>query len=294
MSKLAVAILGSGNIGTDLCFKILKSPTLELRLLAGIDPESDGLARARELGVVTSTEGLEAILRDDEIRLVIDATSARAHRAAAPRLKQAGKFVIDLTPAAVGPCVVPTVNLASRWDEMNVNLISCAAQATIPIMYAISRITPVSYGEIAAAVASRSAGPGTRRNIDEFTRTTTQALVDIGGAQVAKTIMAINPGDPPIMMRNTVYANVGDECDEAAVIASIEDMVDKVKAYVPGYRVRIEPFFADGFVTVGLEVEGAGDYLPAFAGNLDIITAAAVTVAEQYALSEHSELAIGG
>lgn len=294
MTTVTVGILGSGNIGTDLVYKVLKSKHLELGMVAGIDPESEGLAKARELGVPTSTEGVDALVRDDTIEVVIDATSARAHLAAAPRLKEAGKFAIDLTPAAVGPSVVPTVNLDENWEGMNVNLISCAAQATIPVLYAISRIAPVRYGEIASAVASRSAGPGTRKNIDEFTRSTTKALIEVGGAQSAKTLMALNPGEPPIIMRNTVYADVGMDCDERAVISSIEEMVSAVQTYVPGYRIRTKPFIDGAFVTVGLEVEGAADYLPKYSGNLDIITSAAVAVAERYATSERVAHAMEG
>lgn len=285
MERLPVGIVGSGNIGTDLMFKLSRSQNMDLRLVAGVDPASEGLALARERGMTTSTEGIETILRDDAIKLVFDATGARIHAAHAPLLREAGKIAVDLTPAAVGPYVVPAVNMDQHLDEMNVNLISCSAQATIPIIAAVSRVTPVAYAEIATAVASRSIGPGTRQNIDEFTRTTTRALIEVGGAERAKTITANNPADPPIMMRNTVYVRVGEEVDEAAIKTSLMDMVEAVQAYVPGYQLKVEPFFDEGYVTTLVEIEGAGDYLPPYAGNLDIITAAAVGVGEKYAIS---------
>ena len=280
---LSVGIIGSGNIGTDLVYKILENPALQLDLVAGIDSESEGLRLAGGLGVRTSSNGLADIIANDDIEVVIDATSAAAHREHAPRLLEAGKFAIDLTPAAVGPRVVPVVNLDTNWEGRNVNLISCAAQATIPIVAAISRATKVSYAEIASGVSSRSAGPGTRQNIDEFTRTTSLALREVGGAERSKTIMAINPADPPMMMRNTVYAQVGEGADVASIVTSIKAMVKEVQAYVPGYRVTIDPFYDGDFIITGLEVEGAGHYLPPYAGNLDIITAAATAVAERYA-----------
>ena len=280
---LSVGIIGSGNIGTDLVYKILENPSLQLDLVAGIDLESEGLRLARGLGVRTSSNGLAGIIANDDIEIVIDATSAAAHRVHAPRLLEAGKFAIDLTPAAVGPRVVPAVNLDSNWEGRNVNLISCAAQATIPIVAAISRATKVSYAEIASGVSSRSAGPGTRQNIDEFTHTTSLALREVGGAESSKTIIAINPADPPMMMRNTIYAQVGEGADVDAIVTSIESMVKDVQAYVPGYRVTMDPFYDGDYIITGLEVEGAGHYLPPYAGNLDIITAAATAVAERYA-----------
>lgn len=294
MSKLPVGIVGSGNIGTDLIFKLLRSRNMELRLVAGIDPASEGLALAREQGIETSTDGIEAILRNEEIRLVFDVTGARMHLAHAPLLKESAKIAVDLTPAAVGPYVVPAVNMDEHIDETNVNLISCSAQATIPIVAAVSRVTPVKYAEIASAVASRSIGPGTRKNIDEFTRTTTRALIEVGGAERAKTITANNPAEPPIMMRNTVYVQVGDNVDKEAVWNSIFDMIKVVQSYVPGYQLKVEPFFENGYVTTLAEVEGAGDYLPHYAGNLDIITAAAVGVGEKYASSMTAKAEVVG
>lgn len=285
MGRLAVGIVGSGNIGTDLMFKLLRSENMELRMVAGVDPASEGLALARKHGIETSTDGIEAILREEEIKLVFDATGARIHMAHAPLLKEAGKIAVDLTPAAVGPFVVPAVNMDEHLDEDNVNLISCSAQATIPIIAAVSRVTPVEYAEIATAVASRSVGPGTRQNIDEFTRTANRALMEVGGAQRAKTITANNPADPPMMMRNSIYVLVGEDVDEGAVEKSIMDMVKTVQTYVPGYQLKVEPYFDEGYVTTLVEVEGEGDYLPPYAGNLDIITAAAVAVGEKYALS---------
>lgn len=285
MERLAVGIVGSGNIGTDLMFKLLRSHNMDLRMMAGIDPASEGLALARKHGVDTSTEGIEAILREEEIKLVFDATGARIHMSHAPLLKEAGKIAVDLTPAAVGPFVVPAVNMDEHLNEKNINLISCSAQATIPIIAAVSRVTSVVYAEIATTVASRSVGPGTRQNIDEFTRTANRALMEVGGAQRAKTITANNPADPPIMMRNSIYVRVGMDVDEEAVEKSIMDMVETVQSYVPGYQLKVEPFFDEGYVTTLAEVEGAGDYLPSYAGNLDIITAAAVGVGEKYALS---------
>lgn len=285
MERLAVGIVGSGNIGTDLMFKLLRSHNMDLRMMAGIDPASEGLALARKHGVDTSTEGIEAILREEEIKLVFDATGARIHMSHAPLLKEAGKIAVDLTPAAVGPFVVPAVNMDEHLNEKNINLISCSAQATIPIIAAVSRVTSVEYAEIATTVASRSVGPGTRQNIDEFTRTANRALMEVGGAQRAKTITANNPADPPIMMRNSIYVRVGMDVDEEAVEKSIMDIVETVQSYVPGYQLKVEPFFDEGYVTTLVEVEGAGDYLPSYAGNLDIITAAAVGVGEKYALS---------
>lgn len=289
MGRLIGGIVGSGNIGTDLMFKLLRSDNIELRMMAGIDPASEGLSLARKNDVATSTDGIEAILREEEIKLVFDATGARIHMSHAPLLKEAGKIAVDLTPAAIGPFVVPAVNMDEHLNEDNVNLISCSAQATIPIIAAVSRVTPVEYAEIATAVASRSVGPGTRQNIDEFTRTANRALMEVGGARRAKTITANNPADPPIMMRNSVYVRVGMDVDEEAIEKSVMDMVQTVQSYVPGYQLKVEPFFDEGYVTTLVEVEGAGDYLPPYAGNLDIITAAAVGVGEKYALSQMAE-----
>lgn len=290
--KIKAAILGSGNIGTDLMYKILKNPGhIQLALVAGIDPQSEGLARARSAGLQTSAEGVDAVLEDPEIKIVFDATSAKAHVRHARLLEEAGKIVIDLTPAARGPYVVPSVNLGAHLDKSNVNLTTCGGQATIPLVYAVSRVTPVLYAEIVSTIASRSAGPGTRQNIDEFTYTTARGLEVIGGAQKGKAIIILNPADPPILMRNTVYVvPEPDEIDEAAVVASLEAMVREVQQYVPGYRLkdpvfdrRWTPWGEKVVVTLLLEVTGAGDYLPTYAGNLDIMTAAAWRVGEVFA-----------
>jgi acetaldehyde dehydrogenase len=281
-TRIPVAILGSGNIGTDLMYKLRRNPMFDLRLLAGIDPASEGLARARELGCATSTDGVEAVLEAEGIQIVFEATSARTHRANAPRYKDSGIFAIDLTPAKVGPSVVPCVNMQDRFEEGNVNLISCAAQATVPLVYGVTRVAKSNYAEIAATVSSRSIGPGTRQNIEEFTLTTQKALADVGGAAMGKALIVVNPADPPLMMRNTVYVMVDGDVDEEAVKASVHDMVRQVQQYVPGYRLVVEPFKRGDHFMIGVEVEGAGDFLPPYAGNLDIINAAAVAVAERY------------
>ncbi len=291
--KVKVAILGSGNIGSDLMFKILREPGhVELVLLAGIEPQSEGLSRARSLGLNASHDGLQAILADPEIRIVFDATSAYAHVRHAKMLREAGRTAIDLTPAARGPYVIPPVNLGAHIDEPNVNLITCGGQATIPLVYAVSRVTPVAYAEMVSTIASLSAGPGTRQNIDEFTFTTARGLEVIGGARRGKAIIILNPADPPIMMRNTIYALLeSGEVDEEAIADSVEEMVTAVQAYVPGYSLKTPPVFEqrdtpDGkktMVAMLLEVTGAGDYLPQYAGNLDIMTASARQVGEVFA-----------
>lgn len=282
-SPIPVAILGSGNIGTDLIYKIRGNPKFDLRLVAGIDAASEGLARARELGYTTSSDGVEAVLERGDIRIVFEATSARAHKANAPRFKAAGIFAIDLTPAKVGPSVVPCVNMNDSFEAMNVNLISCAAQATIPMVHGVNRVAKVKYAEIVATVASKSIGPGTRENIEEFTLTTQKALAEVGGAGRGKALVVINPADPPLMMRNTIYTIVDEGVDEQAVKDSVLDMVKEVQRYVPGYRLTVEPFLRGDHFMIGVEVAGAGDFLPPYAGNLDIINAAAVAVAERYA-----------
>jgi acetaldehyde dehydrogenase len=282
MVKLPVAILGSGNIGADLMYKVRRSPLLELQLVAGIDPASEGLARARELGYETCTDGIEGVLRS-KAKLVFDATSARSHLAHAPRLKAANMIAVDLTPAAVGPGVIPVVNLEKYSAETNVNLISCGAQASVPIVAAINQVCPVQYAETVSTISSRSAGPGTRQNIDEFTRTTAKSVRDIGGAKASKSIIVINPADPPIIMRNTIYAVVDLPADAKKVRDSVMAMAEKIKAYVPGFKVTVEPFLDGDHFTVCNEVTGAGDFLASYAGNLDIITAAAINVAERYA-----------
>jgi len=269
-------------------YKILRSSSLELALVAGIDPQSDGLARARDLGIPTSTESIDAILANKEIQIVFDATSAKAHLRHAPLLKAAGKIAIDLTPASVGDPVVPVVNRNADLPPDNISLITCGAQATVPMVYAVSRVAAVEYAEIVATVASKSAGPGTRANIDEFTQATARTLERVGGAKRGKALIILNPAEPPIMMTNTIYALVR-EADEAAIVRSVDEMVAEVQRYVPGYRLKVPPLVEDSpigegkLVTLMIEVEGAGDYLPKYAGNLDIITSAAVRVAEKLA-----------
>ncbi|MFC0557631.1 acetaldehyde dehydrogenase (acetylating) [Halalkalibacter alkalisediminis] len=286
MGKIKVAIIGTGNIGTDLMLKIERSSTLKLTALIGIDPESDGVTRAKERGYQTFTNGLEEFLATESnlADIFFDATSAKAHVRHAKLLKEADKQVLDLTPAARGPFVVPPVNLGSHLDVPNVNLITCGGQATIPMVHAVNRVCPVEYAEIVATISSESAGPGTRANIDEFTQTTKRGIEEIGGAKVGKAIIILNPAEPPILMRDTVYAVVEPgKMDEAAITQSIKEMAEKVQSYVPGYRLRTEPIYDGNRVTIFLEVEGAGDYLPSYSGNLDIMTAAAVKVAEELA-----------
>jgi acetaldehyde dehydrogenase len=295
-ARIPVAVVGSGNIGTDLLRKLLRSPVLEPRLLVGIDPASDGLRRAQGWGVEATADGVEALfasLRRTGIRVVYEATSAKVHAAYAPRYLEAGLVAIDLTPAAVGPAVVPPVNLADNLERPNLNLITCGGQATIPVVAAVRRVTDVPYAEIVSTIASRSAGPGTRANIDEFTLTTARGLETIGGAVMGKAIIILNPAEPPILMRNTVYCALPAGADRGAVEVSVRSMAAEVAAYVPGYRIKGITFDdgpyvtpggdAAGRVTVLLEVTGNGDYLPQFAGNLDIMTASAVRVGETLA-----------
>jgi len=282
------AIVGSGNIGTDLLHKLVRSPLVEPRWMVGVDPGSAGLRRAAELGLRTSADGVDELLGQDERPdLVFEATSAAVHRAHAPRYAAAGIRAIDLTPAAVGPAVVPPVNLDAHMGEPNLNLITCGGQATIPLVHAVSRVAPVSYAEIVASVASVSAGPGTRANIDEFTRTTGAGIESIGGAGRGKAIIVLNPADPPMIMRDTVFCAVPPDSDTDAIGESITRMVAGIAEYVPGYRLLSEPQFdlADDHVRVAtfVEVAGAGDFLPPYSGNLDIMTAAAVRVGEQLA-----------
>ncbi len=279
-NPIRAAIVGSGNIGTDLMYKMHRNPKFEVVLVAGIDPKSEGLARARKLGIPTSTNGSDAVFETDNVDVVFEATSAAIHRANAPRYAEAGIFAVDLTPAKVGVCIVPSVNLDEMKDANNVNLISCAAQATTPMVHAVARVTGVNYGEIVATVASKSIGPGTRDNIEEFTHTTGSALADIGGADKGKSLIIVNPAEPPILMRNTVYAVTGADVDMDAIRKSVNEMVAEVQKYVPGYRLILDPILRDDHVMIGVEVEGAGDFLPSYAGNLDIINAAAVAVAE--------------
>jgi acetaldehyde dehydrogenase (acetylating) len=280
---LRVAILGSGNIGTDLMAKVVRNPALTLVGVAGVDPASDGLARAREMGFAAGDQGVERFLDEHpDVEVVFDATSAHAHGEHAPLLAERGVRSIDLTPAALGPAVVPDVNLDDHLDAPDVNLITCGAQATVPVVAALSALGRLPYAEIVSTVASRSAGPGTRSNIDEFTIATARSLETLGGAETGKAIIILNPADPPILMRNTIYAEIEGGSSEAAV-AAVKGAVERVATYVPGYRLATEPLVADGLVTVFVEVEGAGDYLPPYAGNLDIMTSAAVRVAERYA-----------
>lgn len=285
MSKIKVAVLGSGNIGTDLMYKLQRSEVLEMTTMIGIDPASDGLARARNLGFYTIDSGLNGLLEQPDLAdIVFDATSAKSHIRHAKALRNAGKLALDLTPAAVGALVVPTVNIEEHLDKDNINLITCGGQATIPIVHAVNRVSPVQYAEIVATISSKSAGPGTRANIDEFTVTTAKGIENIGGAKKGKAIIILNPAEPPILMRDTVYTLVDPErMDIDAIRRSIYDMVASIQSYVPGYRLRTEPIIDGNKVSVFLEVEGAGDYLPKYSGNLDIMTAAAVKVAEQFA-----------
>ena len=286
--KVKAALIGSGNIGTDLMYKALRSEAIEPVWMVGIDPASDGLARARKFGLNTTHEGVDGMLASiaaDDIKIAFDATSAYVHGENNRKLQEKGVLVIDLTPAAIGPFCVPPVNLKAHIGrkETNVNMVTCGGQATIPMIAAVSSVQPVAYGEIVATVSSKSAGPGTRQNIDEFTRTTAYAVEKVGGAQKGKAIMILNPAEPPLMMRDTVYCLTEDEPDQAAITESIHQMVSEVQRYVPGYRLKHGPVFDGHRVSMFLEVEGLGDYLPKYAGNLDIMTSAALRTAEMFA-----------
>ncbi|WP_062353056.1 acetaldehyde dehydrogenase (acetylating) [Herbidospora yilanensis] len=284
--RVPAAIVGPGNIGTDLLVKLLRSDVLDVRYMVGVDPASEGLARARALGVEASAGGVDWLLsRPTPPEIVFEATSAKAHQVNAPRYAEAGIQAVDLTPAAVGPFVCPPVNLPDHLDTPNVNMITCGGQATIPIVRAVADVTPVSYAEIVASIASRSAGPGTRANIDEFTETTAHAIERVGGAARGKAIIILNPADPAMIMRDTVYCAIDPDTDTHAVAESIHRMVKEVQTYVPGYTLRAEPQFDEGRVAVFLEVRGNGDHLPPWAGNLDIMTAAAARVGELLAVS---------
>jgi acetaldehyde dehydrogenase len=309
-TKTKVAIIGSGNIGTDLMIKIGRlSSALKVVAMVGIDPQSDGLARARRLGVATTAEGVDGLVafpNFDEIEIVFDATSAGGHQRHDAVLRAHGKRLIDLTPAAIGPYTIPSVNGFANLDAPNVNMVTCGGQATIPIVAAVNRVSPVIYGEIVASIASKSAGPGTRANIDEFTETTSRAIEAVGGARRGKAIIVLNPAEPPLIMRDTVYC-LCEDADPEAIRASVREMVAEVQSYVPGYRLKQEiqvkrishneriliPEMGDAFsgmkVSVFLEVEGAAHYLPSYAGNLDIMTSAAISTAERMAHRMHQE-----
>ncbi|BEH12976.1 MULTISPECIES: acetaldehyde dehydrogenase (acetylating) [Marinobacter] len=288
MQKIKCALIGSGNIGTDLIYKIQRSEYLEPVWMVGIDPESEGLKRAQEMGLKTTAEGVDGLLphiEEDGIQIAFDATSAYVHADNSRKLNALGVLMIDLTPAAIGPLCVPPVNLKEHTDkyEMNVNMISCAGQATIPIVNAVAQVQPVDYAEIVATLASHSIGPGTRANLDEFTYTTSNALVKVGGARRGKALAVINPAEPPMIMRNTISCLTDEAPDEQAITKSVLAMIKEVQKYVPGYRLVNGPVFDDKRVTVFMEVEGLGDYLPKYAGNLDIMTAAATRTAEMFA-----------
>jgi acetaldehyde dehydrogenase len=294
MSPVKVAIVGTGNIGTDLLMKLLRRPALEVAMFAGVDPSSEGIARAKRLGVPTSVDGLRAVLEDDEIRVVFDATSAYAHREHAPLLEAAGKRAVDLTPAAVGPLVVPVVNLEEHLTAPNLNLITCGGQATIPMVHALHQVSPLRYAEMVSTISSRSAGPGTRQNIDEFTSTTARAIERVGGALSGKAIIILNPADPPILMGNTLFGIPEDpDVDRDEIRSGVDRMAAAVREYVPGYRLKAPVVFDEQetpwgrrtVIIVLLQVEGAGDFLPPYSGNLDIMTSAAARVGERIALS---------
>jgi acetaldehyde/propanal dehydrogenase len=283
---IGAAILGPGNIGTDLLYKMLRSPHLDPRWVVGIVEASDGLRIAREHGVKTTHAGIDGLLphlEDDDIRIVFDATSAKVHHRHSALLTERGVRVVDLTPAAIGPYCIPPVNLTEHLAAPNVNMVSCGGQATIPMVAAVSRVQTVTYGEIVATVASRSIGPGTRANIDEFTRTTRAGIEQVGGAARGKAIIVINPADPPIIMRDTIHCLTAEAPDQQAITESIHAMVAEVQTYVPGYTLKNGPVFDGKRVSVWMEVAGAGDYLPTYAGNLDIMTAAALRTGERIA-----------
>ncbi len=286
--KIRCAMIGSGNIGTDLLYKLKRSELLEPVWMVGIEAASEGLARARDMGLKTTDKGVDGLLpfvKEDDIRIAFDATSAYVHKDNSDKLNALGVMMIDLTPAAIGPYCVPPINLKDHAGkrEMNVNMVTCGGQATIPMVYAVSRVQKVKYAEIVATVSSRSVGPGTRKNIDEFTRTTAGAVAKIGGADQGKAIIVINPADPPLIMRDTIHCLTHDAPKQALIEESVHDMLKEVQKYVPGYRLVNGPVFDGDRVTTYMEVEGLGDYLPKYAGNLDIMTAAATRTAEMFA-----------
>ncbi|MFD3445904.1 acetaldehyde dehydrogenase (acetylating) [Microbacteriaceae bacterium 4G12] len=291
MQKIKVGIIGSGNIGTDLMYKIERCEHLQMSVMIGIDPESDGLQRAKERGYEVITNGIQGFVERPELAdILFDATTVKAHLVHDEILRKLGKQLVDLTPAAIGPFVVPAVNLHSNLEATNINMITCGGQATIPIVHAVHRVAPVEYGEIVATVSSKSAGPGTRANIDEFTRTTAKGVEVIGGAKKGKAIIILNPAEPPIIMRNTVHVLVEEEGKEAEIIASLREMERAVQTYVPGYRIIGEPIIEGRKISVFLEVKGAGDYFPPYSGNLDIMTAAAAKVADELAKTKLGQL----
>jgi acetaldehyde/propanal dehydrogenase len=286
--KIKCALIGPGNIGTDLLYKLKRSLVLDPVWMIGVDPTSEGLKRARELGLKTTEQGVDGLLPHvlaDGVQIAFDATSAYVHAENSRKLTELGVLVIDLTPAAIGPFCVPAVNLPALVGQrvMNVNMVTCGGQATIPMIAAISRVQPVQYGEIVATISSQSAGPGTRKNIDEFTRTTSRAIEQVGGAAKGKAIIIINPAEPPLVMRDTVHCLTETEPDQAKITASIHAMIKEVQKYVPGYKLVNGPVFDDRRVSLFLEVEGLGDFLPKYSGNLDIMTAAAARTAEMFA-----------
>lgn len=286
MNKIKCALIGSGNIGTDLMYKLKRSPVLEPVWMVGIDPESEGLSRARDMGLKTTADGVDGVLPHlaaDGVKIAFDATSAYVHKENSDKMNAHGVFMVDLTPAAIGPLCVPPVNLDELAETMNVNMISCAGQATIPIVYGVSRVQSVDYAEIIASLASKSIGPGTRANLDEFTYTTSSAVCAVGGARRGKALCIINPAEPPMIMRNTIYCMTDDEPDQKRITESLMEMIGKVQQYVPGYKLVNGPVFEGNKVGVFMEVAGLGDYLPTYAGNLDIMTAAACRTAEMYA-----------
>jgi acetaldehyde/propanal dehydrogenase len=286
--KIKCALIGPGNIGTDLLYKLKRSPFLDPVWMIGIDPESEGLKRAAEMGLKTCATGVDGFLPHvlaDNVQIAFDATSAYVHAENSRKLNELGVLIIDLTPAAIGPYCVPPVNLKEHVGrrEMNVNMVTCGGQATIPMVAAVSRVQPVAYGEIVATVSSKSAGPGTRKNIDEFTRTTAGAVEKVGGAKKGKAIIIINPAEPPLVMRDTVHCLTETAPDQAAITESIHAMIKEVQKYVPGYRLVNGPVFDGNRVSVYMEVTGLGDFLPTYAGNLDIMTAAGARTAEMFA-----------
>lgn len=286
--KVKAAIIGPGNIGTDLLMKAMRSEFIEPVWMVGVVPDSPGLARAREMGLKTTAEGVDGMLphvEADGVQIAFDATSAYVHAENSRKLNEKGVLMIDLTPAAIGPFCVPPVNLKDHTGkkEMNVNMVTCGGQATIPMVAAVSRVQKVSYAEIVATVSSKSAGPGTRKNIDEFTRTTSEGIERVGGAAKGKAIIIINPAEPPLIMRDTIHCLVEGEPKEAEIIRSIEEMIKEVQKYVPGYKLKNGPVFDGNRVSVFMEVEGLGDFLPKYAGNLDIMTAAGLRTAEMFA-----------